>query len=297
MDLNRAAMFAHVVEAGGFSAAARKLGVPKTTISKRVGDLEAELGVRLLNRTTRHVSLTEAGTRLYGHCQLALRQMDLAEREVQALQSEPDGLLRVGAPSAIGVRFLLPLIIDMMAQYPGLRVSLIAVNDDVHGIDDTLDVLIWPGVLRQNVHAVRLVAQVEIGLYASTAYVASIGAPRVPSELEGHSVVAFTQSLSGGRFSWELNRGRTSVTVKPALAPRFLSNDPVAIMAAACAGQGIGALPIGYVDHSPEGTALVRVLPQWQAGQIELNAFFRDGSASSAKTRIFLDFITRWFQA
>jgi LysR family transcriptional regulator, regulator for bpeEF and oprC len=295
MNLNRAAMFAHVVDAGGFSAAARKLGVPKTTISKRVGDLETELGVRLLNRTTRQVSLTEAGTRLYAHCQQALRQMDLAEREVKALQSEPEGLLRVGAPSAIGVRFLLPLIIDMMDQYSGLRVSLIAVNDDVHGIDDSIDVLIWPGVLRQNVHAVRLVAQVEIGLYASKAYVDSIGAPRAPSELEGHNVVAFTQAFSGGRFSWELNRGRTSVTVKPEAPPRFLSNDAVAIMAATCAGQGIGALPVGYVDQSPEGTALIRVLPEWQAAQIELNAFFRDGSASSAKTRLFLDLITRWF--
>ena len=297
MDLNRAALFVHVVDAGGFSAAARKLGMPKTTISKKVGDLESELGVRLLNRTTRHVSLTEAGTRLYTHCQQAMRQMDVAERELQALQSEPEGLLRVGAPSAIGVRFLLPIINDMMSQHPGLRVTLLAVNDDVDGIDDTLDVLIWPGVLRQNVHAVRLVAQVEIGLYASRNYIATVGEPRIPSDLEGHNVVAFTQALSGGRFSWTLTRGRTTVSVIPETPPRFLSNDAVAVMAATATGQGVGALPVGYVERSPEEEGLVRILPEWQAAQIELNAFFRDGSASSAKTRLFLDFITRWFQS
>lgn len=296
MDLNRAAMFAHVVDAGGFSAAARKLGVPKTTISKRVADLETELGVRLLNRTTRHISLTEAGTRLHTHCQQAMRLMETAEQEVHALQREPEGLLRVGAPSAIGVRFLLPLIVDLDALYPRLRVSLIAVNDDVNGIDDTLDVLIWPGIPRRNLHAVRLVAQVDIGLYASKDYIDGFGMPKAPSALTGHQVVAFTQSLSGEHFSWELTRSQTTVKVTPLSPPKFMSNDASAILAATCAGQGIGALPIGYVDRSPEASSLVRILPEWRAGQIALNAFFRDGSASSAKTRVFLDSITRWFR-
>jgi LysR family transcriptional regulator, regulator for bpeEF and oprC len=146
MDLNRAAIFASVVDANGFTAAARKLRLPKTTVSKRVSDLEAELGIRLLNRTTRSLSLTEAGAKLYAHCRQALQTMEIAEREVQALQSEPEGLLRIGAPSAIGVRFLLPLIADLMLQYPALRISLIAINDDSGLDDDQLDVLIWPGI-------------------------------------------------------------------------------------------------------------------------------------------------------
>jgi LysR family transcriptional regulator, regulator for bpeEF and oprC len=144
MDFNRAAIFAAVVDANGFTAAARKLRLPKTTISKRVSDLEAELGIRLLNRTTRSLSLTEAGAKLYAHCRQALQTMEIAEREVHALQSEPEGLIRIGAPSAIGVRFLLPLIADLMAQYPALRISLIAINDDSGLNEDQLDVLIWP---------------------------------------------------------------------------------------------------------------------------------------------------------
>ncbi|MFM2098920.1 MAG: hypothetical protein RLZZ366_459 [Pseudomonadota bacterium] len=296
MDLNRAAIFASVVDANGFTAAARKLRLPKTTVSKRVSDLEAELGIRLLNRTTRSLSLTEAGTKLYAHCRQAIQTMETAEREVQALQSEPEGLLRIGAPSAIGVRFLLPLIADLMLQYPALRISLIAINDDSGLNEDQLDVLIWPGVLRQTMHAVRLVGRVEIGLYASRAYLEAHGAPAVPSALETHKVVAFTQSLSGDRFVWQLRNGGSQIEVVPEFEPRFLSNDAVAIMAATLAGQGIGALPVGYVNGSPEAASLVRLLPQWQAAEIELNAFFRDGSSSSLKTRLFLDFVSGWFQ-
>ena len=295
MDLNRAAIFAAVVDAGGFTAAARKLGMPKTTVSKKVGDLEAQLGVRLLNRTTRAVSLTEAGTRLHAHCQQALHQMEVAEREVQALQSEPEGLLRIGAPSAIGVRFLLPIIADVMARYPGLRISLVAVNDETERVDDALDVLIWPGTLRQTVHAVRLVARVEIGLYASETYLKAHGVPKIPSALERHQVVAFTQSLVGGRFAWRLTSSRSSIQVVPEAPPRFLSNDAGAVMAATIAGQGIGALPVGYINQSPEAADLVRLLPKWQAAQTELNAFFRDGSSSSLKTRLFLNAVGRWF--
>ncbi len=297
MDLNRATIFAAVAQAKGFTAAARKLGMPKTTVSKKVSDLESELGVRLLNRTTRTVSLTEAGERLFAHCQTALRQMEQAEREVQALQSEPDGLLRIGAPSAIGVRFLLPIIADLMARHSGLRVSLIAVNDDVDLVEDNLDVLIWPGVLARSAHAVRLVTWIEIGLYASHDYLAANGTPEVPSTLETHNVVAFTQSLTNGRFVWELSRGRTRIEVHPQAPPRFMSNDAVAILAATLAGQGIGALPVGYVNRSPEAKTLVRMLPEWKAGEIELNAFFRDGSSVSLKTKLFLDFVADWFRA
>jgi LysR family transcriptional regulator, regulator for bpeEF and oprC len=296
MDLNRAAIFAAVVEAQGFTAAARKLRLPKTTVSKRVSDLEAELGIRLLNRTTRSLSLTEAGAKLYAHCRQAIQTMETAEREVQALQSEPEGLLRIGAPSAIGVRFLLPLIADFMAHYPALRISLIAINDDSGLKDDQLDVLIWPGVLQQAMHAVRLVGRVEIGLYASRAYLAAHGTPAVPSALETHKVVAFTQSLSGDRFVWHLRSGGSQIEVVPEFEPRFLSNDAVAIMAATLGGQGIGALPVGYVNGSPEAASLVRLLPQWQAAEIELNAFFRDGRSSSFKTRLFLDFVSGWFR-
>jgi DNA-binding transcriptional LysR family regulator len=295
MDLNRAAIFAAVADSRGFTAAARKLGMPKTTVSKKVSDLEAEVGVRLLNRTTRSVSLTEAGAKLHAHCQQALRLMEIAEREVQALQSEPEGLLRIGAPSAIGVRFLLPIIADLMERYPDLRVSLIAVNDDVDLIEDGLDVLIWPGPLSQTAHSMRLVARVEIGLYASQAYLKAHGTPAIPSALESHSVVAFTQSLTAGRFVWQLESGRSRIEVNPQSSPRFLSNDAVAIMVATLAGQGIGALPVGYVNASPEAASLVRLLPKWQAAQIELNAYFPDGSSSSLKTRLFLDFVSGWF--
>lgn len=296
MDFNRAAIFAAVADLNGFTAAARKLGLPKTTVSKKVSDLEAELGVRLLNRTTRSVSLTEAGAKLHAHCIVALTHMDTAEREIQALQSEPEGLLRIGAPSAIGVRFLLPIIAALMAQYPALRVSLIAVNDDVDLVGEGLDVLIWPGPFRQTAHAVRLVTRVEIGLYASREYLDNFGTPSIPSGLETHTVVAFTQALSAGRFAWQLENGRSRIEVIPETAPRFMSNDAVAILAAILAGHGIGALPVGYVNGSPDAASLVRLLPKWQAAQIELNAYFRDGNSSSMKTRLFLDFVYRWFQ-
>lgn len=296
MDLNRAAIFARVVEANGFSAAARLLGMPKTTVSKRVAELETELGVRLLNRTTRRLSLTEAGARVHAHCLLAIGHMAAAEREARAMQEQPRGMLVVGAPAPIGVAFLMPAITAFMAEHPGIAVTYLSVDDVPGPGDDRVDVLVWAGPDAPPGHAVRLVANVEIALYASVAYLAANPAPTVPGELQHHQAVVFTQSLAAGRFAWVLGRGDEAVIVEPAAAPRFRSNDAGAILAAVAADVGIGGLPVRFVEAVAPPGRLVRLLLDWRVAPIELKALYRDGSSSSLKTRLFLAFVEAWFR-
>lgn len=295
MDLTGAVIFAKVVEAKGFSAAGRLLAIPKTTVSKKVSDLEASLGIRLLNRTTRHISLTEAGTRVYAHCVAALRHLDAAQREADALQHQPEGLLTIAAPGAIGVPFVLPALTAFMERYPAVQVTLLSMNELADLDRDRIDVMIWAGGAMPPGHAVRLVARVDIALYASSSYVARNGAPTAPQELAGHRAVAVTPSIGGGsRFVWRLQRATTTIEVTPSAQPRFRSNDPNAVLSAVAAGYGIAGLPTRLVDHLAEGRSFVPILPDWRISPIEISALFRD--ASSLKTRLLLDFIADWFR-
>ena len=294
MDMNAAAIFARVVEAKGFSAAARLLDMPKTTVSKKVGDLEADLGVRLLNRTTRRLSLTEAGARAHAHIVAAMRLMEQAERETRAVQHEPSGLLTIAAPGGIGVPFLMPLIAAFMARYPAVEIAHLSLDTPVDLGDERIDVMLWPGDPGTRAHAVP-VTHVEIALYASTAYLARHGLPQQPRDLAGHAVIAFTQSI-GRHFVWTLRQGDVVSEIDPAARIRFRSNDPGAILAAIEAGHGIGSLPVRFVQRMAAGHDVVRVLPDWQGPSIPLSALYRDGSATSLKARLFIDFVTDWFR-
>ena len=294
MDMNAAAIFARVVEAGGFSAAARLLAVPKTTVSKKVSDLEAELGVRLLNRTTRRLSLTEAGARAHGPIVAALRLMEQAERETRAAQHELSGRLTIAAPGGLGVPFLMPLIIAFMEQHPAVEIAHLSIDSPVDLGSERIDLMIWPGHPRIDAHAVPIAA-VEIALYASQNYLARYGSPRTPRELESHAVVAFSQAI-GRQFVWHLQGSPGEVTIEPKAAIRFRSNDPGAILASIGAGQGIGALPIRFVDHLGAKQGIVRVLPEWLVPALSLYALDRDGSAASLAARRFKGFVTDWFQ-
>lgn len=294
MDMNAAAIFARVVGAGGFSAAARLLDMPKTTVSKKIADLEAELGVRLLNRTTRCLSLTEAGARAHIHIVAAMRLMDQAEHETRAVQHEPSGLLTIAAPGGISVPFLMPLVTAFMARHPAVNISHLSIDMPVDLGDGRIDVMIWPGTPVSTTHAVP-VTQIEIMLYASAAYLERCGVPHMPQDLVGHAVIAFAQSI-GRQFVWLLEGPVGSVTIESDAAIRFRSNDPGAILAAIEAGLGIGALPTRFVDRMAAGHDVVRVLPDWQVPPITLNALYRDGSATSLKARLFIDFVADWFR-
>lgn len=294
MDLNRAMVFARVVEAKGFSAAARQLGIPKASVSKKIADLEAELGIRLLNRTTRSVAATEAGLRLYQHCVEAIRQLAVGEREVRALQQAPQGMLTIAAPGAIAVNFLLPTINAFMNAYPGVQMTLVSVNDVVEPPGEGIDVLVCVGTSPPAGHSVRLVARVELALYASASYLESAGLPHQPRDLATHDIVAFTQSFRGSRFTWQLHNANAQVEIVPSRQPRFRSDDPAAVLGAIAAGQGIGVLPVRFAEHVDAGRTLERVLPGWCAPPTGIHALVAD--TSSLKTRLFLDLVAEWFR-
>jgi LysR family transcriptional regulator, regulator for bpeEF and oprC len=294
MDLNRALMFAKVVENGSFTAAARRLGSPKSTVSKKVADLEAELGVRLLNRTTRSLKLTEAGQRLYEHCLDALQRLEDGERLVRELQRSPSGMLTVGGPAAICVNFLMPTILEFAELYPKVQLTLVSVNDFVEPSRDDIDILIWVGETPPVGHSMRLVADIDLGLYGSYEYLERFGHPKEPSELANHAAVAFVQSFKSGRFAWRLTREGVGVEVAPLLPPRLRFDDPGAIMRAVAAGHGIGMLPLRFASLPGAAPNLTPVLPAWRGAPIAVRALVVD--TGNLKSRLFLDFVARWFR-
>ena len=162
---------------------------------------------------------------------------------------------------------MLPAVTAFIEQYPSIQITLVSTNDLT---SDGVDVLVWAGASVPHGHSRRLVAKVEIALFASRSYAAACALPDVPGDLAAHRIVAFTQAIEGNRFSWHLERADERVDIIPDMQPRFRSNDATAILASVLAGHGIGALPVRYVDQSPEGDQLVPVLPGWRIAPIEI---------------------------
>ncbi|WP_298283525.1 LysR family transcriptional regulator [Novosphingobium sp.] len=295
MDFNAAAIFVRVAEAGGFTAAARHLAMPKSTVSKKVAALEQELGVRLLNRTTRALTLTEAGSRVLSHCREAVGHIEAAEREARSLQQEPVGQLTIAAPPAIAISAVMPAIAAFMERFPLVSLVLLSSTDLADLDEGRADVMIWAAADMPPGHAVRLVAEIEVALFASAEYVQSNGSPQTPAELSQHAAVAHTYAYQRRGFSWPLRSGDKTVDIVPVGPPRFASNDAMAVLAAIMSGHGIGGLPLAMVAAMPQAKTLVPVLPLWRASPVALGALFRDGASSSLKTRLFLDFIAAWF--
>lgn len=222
-------LFAAVVREGSFTRAARQLGITKQTASQRVANLEARLGVRLLQRTTRNLRATDVGATYYERCAAISAQVEEANHEVQARHVEPVGLLRLSAPVLYGRRFLAPVIADFLAQYPKTRVDLVLADRRVHLIEEGFDLAIRVGRLDDSALATRKLGDGLVYYVASPAFVARHGAPRDPRSARCVGTRSFE--------TWSLD-GRTHK-----VEPVFVVNDLEIACDAAIAGVGIARLP------------------------------------------------------
>ncbi|HEY4252562.1 MAG TPA: LysR substrate-binding domain-containing protein [Roseomonas sp.] len=296
LDLNDFALFVHVVDRGGFTAAGRTLRVPKSTLSHRMQQLEGNLGVRLLNRTSRRFGMTDAGEDFYRHAVAMLREAELAETAIRHRLTEPTGTVRCTAGVATMQFAMADIIADFLVQYPKVNVVAHAADRAVDIVGENYDLAIraHSDPLPDSNLVQRTLAPAPWFLFAGAGYLDAHGAPETPRDLQTHP--ALFMMRTGVAPVWRLRHARQAKDeiVMP-LAPRLLGDDMVGLQQAAIKGLGVVALP-GYVCRAAvRSGALRRVLPDWLAGDSTISALmpYRQGLLPSV--RAFLDHLAAEF--
>ncbi|HDR9181122.1 TPA: LysR family transcriptional regulator [Burkholderia vietnamiensis] len=289
-DLNDTLVFLRVVQSGSFTAAALALQIPKTTVSRRVRELEAYLGSRLLHRTTRKLRLTEAGSAYFEHCSGIGKQLDDAENAVQRIRSTPAGWLRVTLPYSFGITWVAPLIAGFCSRYPDVRLDILATHVPLDLFDDDVDVALRLGVLPDSSLVARRLGSFSTSVYASPAYVEQHGAPSVPDELRLHPSLALHQARSESGYTWPLRKAGRKWT-HYSLKPVIVASDPALILDAARAGQGLLLAMDTNMAREVEAGRLLKVLPEWMGPPQDLNALFPRELVPSPKLQAFLNYL------
>jgi DNA-binding transcriptional LysR family regulator len=292
-DLNDTLIFVKVVEQGSFIAAAKTLRLPKTTVSRKVQELETRLGAQLLHRTTRKLGLTEAGNIYFEHCQRIARELAEAESAVGQLQGGPRGWLRITAPYSFGIERIAPLLGEFHARHPEVRVEMLLTNEPLDIIDRELDIALRVGQLPDSNLVARRLATLRTQIFASVDYLKKHGEPLHPDDLQHHRTLAMSKQRRNGSFYWPLDDGNGLVEYR--IDPVFVANDPAGLRGALVCGEGLMLANDVMVKPYVEAGYLRRVLPAWTGPEYELNAVFPRGRVQSPKVRAFVDFLVERF--
>jgi DNA-binding transcriptional LysR family regulator len=284
-------LFARVARSGSFSVAGREMGISQPTASRIVAALEKQIGVALLVRTTRAVTLTEAGSDYLSRVEsilMALEEADHAARGTGELR----GLLRVAAPSAAVSRGVLPRLTRFTDQHPGLRVEFILNDDRQDLVGESVDVALRVGVLNDSTAVARKIGTVNRVVVAAPAYLARAGTPSVPSDLADHTLIVGP----AGRVmeGWTFRRDGKARTVR--VKGRFILNGTDVAATAAVAGLGILSAGELSVMSELETGRLLRVLPDWQMGSADVNVVLPAGRAAKPSARAFSHFLAAEFR-
>ncbi|ARO24550.1 LysR family transcriptional regulator [Rhizobium sp. S9] len=285
LDLNDIVVFARVVEAGSFTAAARLLAMPKTTVSRRIAALEREVGVRLLQRTTRSLRLTDAGRLYYEESSEALRTLEQANLRLAEARAEPAGTIRISAPVGFGGHFLAAAIVDFLAAYPKTKVELRLTDDRLNLIENGIDLAFRTGILEDSTLIARKLGSTYRILCASPDYLARCGTPGRPADLTGHDCVIAGPSAANVPWVLESADIRETVTV----SGRFAANEMQAVMAAAIAGYGIAQLPHGLAEACIADGRLRRVLDDYTTPTGGLHVVYPSSQHLSPLVKAFID--------
>ncbi|MEW6344080.1 MAG: LysR family transcriptional regulator [Paraburkholderia sp.] len=289
-DLNDTLVFVCVVQAGSFTAAANALQIPKTTVSRRVRQLEAHLGVALLHRTTRKLRLTEAGAAYFERCNGIARQLDDAENAVQQIRGTPGGWLRVTLPYSFGATWIAPLIAGFCSRYPKVRVDIVATHVPLDLIGENVDVALRLGALTDSSLVARRLGSFSTSVYASPAYIDRHGAPESPEDLHRHPALALHQARTDSGYAWPLRKAGRKAK-RYGLDPVIVASDPVLLVDAARAGNGLLLAMDASMASEVAAGRLCRVLPEWIGPQQDLNALFPKERVPLPKLRAFLDYL------
>lgn len=290
-DLSDTVAFVKVVKEGSFTAAAKALTVPKTRISRKVQELEERLGAKLLNRTTRTMKLTEAGSIYYQQCEALISGVEDAEAAIAELQQHPRGWLKISAPHWLTTGILAPVLIEFKRFYPEIYPQLFlgAEVTDIIAKDMDVAIRIWNGPMPDSSLTARRLGSMPTGLYAAPSYLDQHGEPAYPLELKEHACLVSQLYMGREEPCWPLISGgeRKDYSIRPVAA----ATDPEGLHGFLLAGQGIQLTNHMRVAADVEAGRLKRVLPDWTGPEPGVYAIRTGGRLVPPRLRVFLDFL------
>ncbi len=290
-------LFNRVVEDGSFSAAGRRLGLAPSSVSRQIGALEKSLDARLLNRTTRKVSLTEAGAIYYQRTRRILTEIEEANEAVGVMRTAPQGTLKLNIPVVFGQRYVVPSMAEFLALYPAISIELNVTDHYVDLIEEGADLAIRIGGGPQLSMVARRLATMHRVLCASPAYLEAHGEPAHPKELDLHNCLRYRHVP--GEVVWRFADNEGSYEIQ--IDGNFASNNAGSIASAAIAGIGLALLPVWMVGREIQDGQLKAVLPAYRAEiadfATEVFAVYPHARHLSAKVRAYIDFIAEKFNA
>ena len=291
IDLNDMLLFTKVVDAGSFTSAAQSIGMPKSTLSRRISNLETQLGIRLLQRTTRTLKLTELGAVFHERCKRVLAEAEEAERAVSQGQNDPQGLLRVSAPVETGISQLGFLVAEYMKLYPKIRVELDLSNRFVDLIEEGYDLAIRAGKLQDSTMIARRLATGHRVVCASPEYLERRGEPQHPDDLREHDMLLYTDTSKRMLYTFENKGSEASVTLNPV----FSTNNHFTLRDAAVSSLGISIMPSVICQPQLEDGSLRVVLSDWSLKEDGVYAVYPSPRHLTPKVKSFVDFLVERF--
>jgi DNA-binding transcriptional LysR family regulator len=280
-------MYVAVVDGGSFASAADKLDISRAMVSKQIQKLEEHLGTRLLNRTTRRLSLTETGREFYERSTQIMTDVEEAEQVAGQMNRTPQGVLRVTIPLSYGQHRLATIIGDYTQAYPKVQLDISLSDRKVDLIEDGFDLAVRIGTMPQSDLIARKIGGVRSIVCASPAYIARHGAPQAPAELSSHACLGYTLTGSGADWRFDTPDGPLAV---PISGPIRADNGDI-IRLAALSGAGILFQPHFIVGDDLAAGRLVQLLPEWQSAELGVYAVYPSRKHLSAKVRTFVDFL------
>ena len=278
-------VFTKVVQAQSFIGASRELGMPKSTVSRKVSDLEERLGARLLQRTTRKLSLTEVGRAYYQHAERVVAEAEEAELAVTRLQATPRGHLRVTMP--LNFDYFAPIVASFLASYPDVDLELVGTDRVVDLVQEGFDVAVRAGNLADSTLVGRSLGALKSLVVASPKFLAKHGTPKVPADLARFDCLVF--GAGPDRATWKLLRDDETLSV--GVRPRLVVNDFEFLQEAARAGLGIGMMPVFRASDDLRTKRLRHVLPEWCSPIIPLHVVYASTRHLSPKVKAFVDHV------
>jgi len=285
-------VFVRVAKAGSFAGGARELGISRAMATKHIMQLEGSLGTRLINRTTRSLSLTDVGVSYLDRCQQVLLDVEEMESAVTHLQTEHRGMLKISAPPVIGAKHITRAIAEFLKIHPDLTVDLILQSSTGDLIDEGIDIAIYLGDLADTSMVARKLASSSMMVCGSPDYLAKHGIPKTPEDLLNHSCLVNWASSPRNKWKFKSKTGYTSINV----TGRMQSNVADANRIAAVNGLGLVMLATYVVGRDIEKGKLIAVLEDYAPPPLDIHAVYPHRKYLSAKVRRFLDFLQKWLE-
>lgn len=283
--LNHMSCFVEVVKARSFRGAAESLGMPNSTLSRKIKELETFIGLRLLHRTTRKIELTEAGQIYYERSRRIIDEARLAHEQLGSLLAQPQGMLRVSLPADFAVIILAPHIREFSDCYPGISFDFDLTPRNVDLVSEPYDLAVRMGSLPDSGLIARKLGGLSRSLYASPGYILRNGTPDNPHELANHECICMRQDKPG---DWQLHRGENRMSIRT--SGRFQMNSIAMMRRFATMGTGIAILPDRIVEEDVTDNILTRVLPDWKADAVTIYAL-TETRLVPAKIQVFIEFM------